>query len=394
MQPQLERLVGSLLMEGYALYPYTPGTTKNATPTPFGIIYPPAYAEALPTTHDHLRIECVLEAEAATEVSATLRFLQASGERHEAVEQRLEHGPHALERLGDGGVVEPFELGEKPALRGRMRLRADPLDQPGLWSVRACVHNTTEVEAELERSEALVASLISAHIVIEAGAGRFASPLERDGAIGAAVAACRNVNTFPVLAAPDDSAVLGAAIVLPDHPEISPHSLGNLFDNTEIEEALVLHVQALSDAERAEIAAGDPAVEEMVERAAAAGPEDVLSLHGLMKPSPGPTEGPWLPADPGPPPEPGHPNPGEPELELDGVTFRKGAKVVLRPGTERDVYDRMLDGRTATIERLYLDYEDGAHIAVTIDDDPAQELFRETGRYLFFKAGEVEAVSA
>ena len=35
----------SLLYEGYALYPYTPGV-KNATPTPFGIVYPPAYAEA------------------------------------------------------------------------------------------------------------------------------------------------------------------------------------------------------------------------------------------------------------------------------------------------------------------------------------------------------------
>ena len=79
-------------------------------------------------------------------------------------------------------------------------------------------------------------------------------------------------------------------------------------------------------------------------------------------------------------------------LELDGVTFRKGAKVILRPGTDRDVIDRMLDGRTATIERLYLDYEDGAHIAVTVDDDPGQELFRETGRYLFFRAGELEAV--
>jgi hypothetical protein len=30
---------------------------------------------------------------------------------------------------------------------------------------------------------------------------------------------------------------------------------------------------------------------------------------------------------------------------------------------------------------------------VTVDDDPAQELFRETGRYLFFKASEIEAVS-
>ena len=41
----LERLVDSLLFEGYALYPYTPGSTKNATPTPFGIVYPHDYAQ-------------------------------------------------------------------------------------------------------------------------------------------------------------------------------------------------------------------------------------------------------------------------------------------------------------------------------------------------------------
>ena len=40
----VDELVDSLLYEGYALYPYTPGATKNATPTPFGIVYPPAYA--------------------------------------------------------------------------------------------------------------------------------------------------------------------------------------------------------------------------------------------------------------------------------------------------------------------------------------------------------------
>ena len=36
---------------------------------------------------------------------------------------------------------------------------------------------------------------------------------------------------------------------------MAPESLGNLFDNTEIEEALLLHVQALSDSEREQIAA-------------------------------------------------------------------------------------------------------------------------------------------
>ena len=44
--------------------------------------------------------------------------------------------------------------------------------------------------------------------------------------------------------------MLGAPIVLPDHAKMAPESLGNLFDNTEIEEALLLHVQVLSDEER------------------------------------------------------------------------------------------------------------------------------------------------
>ena len=58
-------LVDSLLYEGYALYPYTPGATKNATPTPFGIVYPPAYAAELDSTFDQLRIECVRRGAAA-----------------------------------------------------------------------------------------------------------------------------------------------------------------------------------------------------------------------------------------------------------------------------------------------------------------------------------------
>ena len=57
----MSELVDTLLYEGYALYPYTPGATKNATPTPFGIVYPPAYAAGLDTTFDHLELRCVVE---------------------------------------------------------------------------------------------------------------------------------------------------------------------------------------------------------------------------------------------------------------------------------------------------------------------------------------------
>ena len=93
------------------------------------------------------------------------------------------------------------------------------------------------------------------------------------------------MNTWPVLAAAADDTVVGAAYVLPDHPQISPHSRGNLFDNTEIEEALLLHVHTLSDGEREAIAEQDPAVREMVERAAATTGEDLMALHGVMRPS-------------------------------------------------------------------------------------------------------------
>jgi hypothetical protein len=84
--------------------------------------------------------------------------------------------------------------------------------------------------------------------------------------------------------------------------------------------------------------------------------------------------------------------PGEERATVDGVTFERGATLVLRPGTDRDVYDRMLDGRRATLERIYVDYDDRVYLGVTVDDDPGQELMRETGRYLFFFANEVEAL--
>ena len=52
--------------------------------------------------------------------------------------------------------------------------------------------------------------------------------------------------------------MLGAAIMLPDHPQIAPESRGSLFDSTEIEEALLLHVLALSDDEREATADAGP----------------------------------------------------------------------------------------------------------------------------------------
>ena len=82
--------------------------------------------------------------------------------------------------------------------------------------------------------------------------------------------------------------------------------------------------------------------------------------------------------------------PGEREATVDGTTYRLGDTVLLRLEGRSDPYDRILDGRSATVERIYLDYDDRLYFGVTVDDDPGQQLMRDTGRFLFFFAGELE----
>ncbi len=388
MTGQLDELVESLLYEGYALYPYTPGAAKNSTPTPFGIVYPPTYADRMPAAFDRLRLECGLISEEGAPVSATVLFLQASGERHQAAERRIE-----LPAPGEP-VAFAFD-----GLEGHARLRVDP-HEDGFVRVRVCVHNTTAFDdPEAGRAQALQRSLLSTHVVARAPGSRFVSPLEDHG--------FESVNTFPVLATPEDDTVVGAAIVLPDHPQVAPQSRGNLFDGTEIEEALLLHVHAMPDIERDAIAADqDPAVRAMVERAAATTPEDLFDLHAVMHPTPQAiVDSPgWhppkemtmpRPAEQSEPPRepPGLPYfPGEQDVTVAGVTFARGAKVRLAPQAEGDPIDHMVDGRTATIEKILYDVDGRLYFAVTVDGDPGQELLRDTGRYLYFFEGEVELV--
>ena len=345
----LNELVSSLLYEGYALYPYTPDATKNATPTPFGIVYPPAYAAGSGATFDHLEMQCLVQADKEPSLRPEVFFLQSAGERHTATERRVGPGQFAF---GD--------------LRGLVTLVTEE-QAAGTWRATVRVENATPAPEGLARAEALQLALLSTHVLLRAAEGRFVSPLEAEG--------CENVNTWPVLASADDTAVLGAAIVLPDHPQIAPQSRGELFDNTEIEEALRLHVLTLSDGEREAIATHDPAVSEMVDRALKTTPEEIFALHGVMRS-----------ADK-------DPRVGEDEAAVGDATVRRGAKLILRLGGRIDPYDRMLDGRTATLERIYLDYDGRTYLGVTVDSDPMQEVMRETGRYLFFFDDEVEVAA-
>jgi hypothetical protein len=356
----LEQLVDSLLWEGYALYPYTPSAIKNATPTPFGIVYPPTYAAECTGAFDHARLECIADPRSGATLSATLRYLAPDGEH------RVELGPAPVGER----VTTEFD-------GGRFTLRSGS-GSNGEAFVRCCVHNVSDAPRGLDRAGALAHSFMSTQILVRISGGRFRSPLDGPPT---------SVNTYPVLATESDDAVLGTAYVLPDHPQIAPESRGGLFDSTEIEEALLLHVQVLSDNERAEIEAADPAVREMIARASAATPEDIIALHGRVE-----LRDPETLEPPSEPPNLPDPAAGQPESVVDGVRFARGLKVVIRPGPDADIQARMLDGRTATIERILVDYDGKTHLGLTIDDDPGQDLMRETGRFLYFFAPEVEVI--
>lgn len=384
----VDELVRTLLFEGYALYPYTPGATKNATPTPFGIVYPPAYAARSPHTFDHLRMVGLVQGPPAARLRAEVHFLEPSGTRHEADANEVLLPPTALEMLAGAPVTVPFT---GHGVRGRVTMEAQALGLD-LWRVTTAVHNLTDVPDGLDRAGALRHSLISTHVLARIGGGaRFLSLIDPPEHAAGAVMTCVSVNTFPVLATDDDDALLGAAIMLPDHPQLAPESQGDLFDGTEIEEALLLHVLALSDEERDAVTAQDPTVRAMIERAVAATPEAIRRLHGrvtVRDPDPA-GFGAGATANAG---GEGREIKGETTLLVDGTTYRLGASVRLRAGDDHAAHDHLLDGRAATIERIYVDYEDQVHLCVTVDDDPGQELMRDIGRYLYFKPSEVEVL--
>lgn len=82
-------------------------------------------------------------------------------------------------------------------------------------------------------------------------------------------------------------------------------------------------------------------------------------------------------------------------VRVRGVELRPGDRVRLRPRAGGDILDIVLDGKTAVIESIEQDYENRAHLAVTVDDDPGRDLGvqRLPGHRFFFSPEEIEPLS-
>jgi hypothetical protein len=224
------------------------------------------------------------------------------------------------------------------------------------------------------------------------------------------VQACENIGCWPVLAGADGGrqVMLSTPIILYDHPELAPESPGDLYDGTEIDEILSLRTLALSDAEKEEARATDPRAAALIDRVEALGADDFNRMHGTIRSPrvvsgppdalfPGSAEGLGTPAGYQPavpwwdPAADASVSPDTDAIIVAGRRIARGSLVTLRPGVRRsDAQDMFLDGRAARVEAVLLDVDDTAYLAVSLTDDPDQDLRVAHGRFLYFSPDEVE----
>ena len=435
-------IADAVLYEGYILYPYRASSQKNQSRWQFGVVMAPGYAATDPSERTFTQAECVLEHTGQPVVRLLLRFLQVqrrttegSGQGwDEAVEREIEVTADTAALLSDGdGVVEEFAIpggqdrepldepgspsgtGPRYAVRrreplaGAVSVRA--IEVPGPWRalrLQVRVENRTEVSPVPQRREdALPSALIAAHTIISISGGEFISMTDPPIWAQPAVAECQNEGGWPVLADPrgGHQVVLSSPIILYDHPELAAESPGELYDGTEIDEILTLRTLALSDEEKAEARATDPRAAALLDRVESMDAETMARLHGTIR-SLRPAAG--QPGSLGPPggadqpgAEPTVPwwdpeadasvSPDTDTVAIGGQQIGRGSLVRLRPGARRaDAQDMFLVGRLAEVQAVLYDVDDNPYLAVSLADQPDEDLRIAHGRFLYFSADEVE----
>jgi len=78
--------------------------------------------------------------------------------------------------------------------------------------------------------------------------------------------------------------------------------------------------------------------------------------------------------------------------QVNGRVLKSGARVRLHPQHKVDVFDSVLDGRTATIETIERDHANHIHVAVIVDDEPGKDFGRglQIANRFFFAPDEID----
>jgi hypothetical protein len=441
----LRAVADAVLYEGYLLYPYRASSHKNQSRWQFGVLGPPRAAPASFGEEPDMETQVLLAPDPASKAPAVtvhLRFLQlqvrevqrrdadgghtpvgeltVNGARvlswDEAVEHELELPVVRLAEATDqllsvpgGEDTEPLAEADgtpvgrivrrRAPLNARVRTRTDS-DSDHL-RLTVSVENT-HADTVADKDGAIRVSFIGTHLLLQADGAAFVSLLDPPADAAAAAARCRQRRCWPVLAGPEGTSdtVLGAPIILYDHPEVAEQSAGALFDSTEIDEILTLRVMTMTEEEKAEARATDPRAREIIERCDGMSAAQLQQLHGLLR-DPGAT----LPSSRMPSPEQPRPLEGGPSdlrdvgeaafdtggapwwdpaadasvcpdtdaVVIDGVSVAKGSLVRVHPSRRADAQDLFFAGQVARVTAVLSDVEGAVHVALVLVDDPASD---------------------
>jgi hydrogenase maturation protease len=296
----INRIADAVLYEGYLLYPYRPSAMKNRQRWTFGGLFPQSSDLARTGSEPSgFRCECLLETTPETTLTVRVRFLHLieTAGWQEAEPREVEVRAVNISAVTHAGTVHhDFAFpamhetnGHGPrdqkAIAGRVRWSAVPVE-PGLVKVTLCVENVTQLPgADGGREDVLPFAFASTHAVLETAGGAFVSQLDPPAGWREHADKCANVGVFPVLvgAEGDRSAMLASPIILYEYPQVAPESPGDFFDGTEIDEMLTLRVLTMTDAEKAEMRAGDPRGRDLLARTEATARDQLMRLHGKVR---------------------------------------------------------------------------------------------------------------
>jgi hypothetical protein len=339
---RVEKIAEAILYEGYMLYPYRPSSMKNQQRWNFGVLCPPSYCEQQRgTERDLMQTEVLVIGDSGAKITIKVRFLQIirrsigklrapvtslpldtnpvfdyvdkleAGSRvyrpwQEAVEREIVCEEFQLVDLGIPRLL-PIDFPAHPEaeavrdetgdvigmivrrwehLAGSIVISADRA-RDNIFKVRVLLRNDSHFPAlaEAPREEAVLFSLVSAHIVLGVENGEFLSLLEPPAEFEAMAAECKNIGTWPVLVGGQNTrqAMLSSPIILYDYPQIAPESPGSLFDGTEIDEILSLRIMTLTDQEKHEIRQSDDRAREILDRTEQLPEEQFMKLHGILR---------------------------------------------------------------------------------------------------------------
>jgi hydrogenase maturation protease len=345
----VEKIVNAVLYEGYILYPYRPSSTKNQQRFTFGRVYPQAFSEAQrgaePCT---MQTQCLVERGTDEPIlSVAVRFLQpmarevgqlakplATWSLDEGVDFQIvpemrvngriyQTWQEVTERLVPVHAMMLSELVKRPChipfaftasrttepildetgavigivarrqvdVAGRVEITAE-LTDADLFKVTVRILNLTEMEetavtAGTENEVVLMRTFASTHTILTVNDGDFVSMMNPPTDHAAAVAACDNSGTWPILVGDEAAGVrdtlLSSPIILYDYPEIAPESPGDLFDGTEIDEILTLRIMTMTDEEKLEMRHIDERARQILQRTEGMSADHLMQMHGTMR---------------------------------------------------------------------------------------------------------------